>query len=272
MWRWTEEGGVARRQRNPYAASVNDPHHPMRALAAAVVAAVFLLLPAMGGCAASRITDPSRTATEQFLMSQAATRAVEQLTFHGIAGRSAWLDTTHYVSSEPMYVIGEVRSRMLHYGVRLVDRREDADVIVELRSGGVGIDRDDYLFGIPAFLIPAGTTTGTPNTSLVTPELALFKRVDQKGVASVAYVAYRPDTGQFIASDGPKVGRSNRDDLWFFGFGPSTSGDIATTGKDETFTGRAGRAVPVPNFDFDDEKPPEPEPQRVPEAPGEPPR
>jgi hypothetical protein len=64
---------------------------------------------------------------------------------------------------------------------------------------------------------------------VATPELAIVKTTRQKGYASIAYIAYWADTGEVIASSGPFVGRTYREDLWIFGAGPRTTGNIAPT-------------------------------------------
>ena len=41
------------------------------------------------GCATVRVTDPARTATEQFLMTEASVRAIEQLSANALRDRTA---------------------------------------------------------------------------------------------------------------------------------------------------------------------------------------
>jgi hypothetical protein len=190
--------------------------------------AALTLLPA---CTSTiRTTDPARTATEQFLLSQAASLAVSQLTVEGLRGRRVFVDD-QYSASESKFVLGELRNRLFLGGVQLVPERKLAQVILEVRSGGVGIDRADYLLGLPSLVLSAGedgdnTSTSTP---IATPELALLKNINQVGVASVAFIAYWADTGEVVASSGPFIGRTTRDDWWVFGFGPRTVGNIPTT-------------------------------------------
>jgi hypothetical protein len=179
----------------------------------------------MVGCATVRTTDPPRTATEQFLLSQAIVRAVEQLSAAPLRDQVAFVDATYLENTpaEKAFVVGEVRSFLLNRGVRLTAKREEAKVIIEVRSGGIGIDRYDWLFGIPPVAIPFTSSGGVPVT---TPELALFKNQRQRGFASVAFVAYVAATGEIIASSGPGLGRTRRADYWIFGTGPRTVGDI----------------------------------------------
>src|SRR5690606_28433066 len=75
---------------------------------------------ATGGCASIRVTDPPRTATEQFLLAKAAEAAVEQLTFEPIRGRRVFVDSTYFAASEEAFVLGELRAQLLLAGVQLV--------------------------------------------------------------------------------------------------------------------------------------------------------
>ena len=181
------------------------------------------------GCANIRVTDSSRTATEQFLLSQAAVEAVTPLSFEVLHGRKVLVDASYFAPLEKDFVLGEIRAKLLNSGVQIVTTREEAEIIVEVRSGGVGIDRYESLLGIPAILAPSGAASpasGTPMATLVTPELAISKKIKQVGFASVAYVAYWADSGDVVASFGPTIGKTYREDWWFLGFGPKSIGNI----------------------------------------------
>lgn len=183
----------------------------------------------VGGCANLRVTDPSRTATEQFLLSQAAIEAVRPLSFEALHGRKVYVDDKYFAASEKEFVLGELRAKLLLSGVQLFAKPEQAEIIFELRSGGVGIDRYESLIGIPsigAAAAAASAAAGVPVASIVTPEIAFTKEVRQIAFASVAYVAFWVDTGEVVASSGPSVGRAFRDDWWLFGFGPRTIGTV----------------------------------------------
>jgi hypothetical protein len=190
-----------------------------------------------GGCATLRVTDPPRAADEQFLLTTAASRAVAQLSTEALRDRKVWVDSAYFNAPEQAFVTGELRAKLLLGGVRLVQDRKDAQIIVEVRSGGVGINRSEFLLGLPSFPIP-GITTGSTSTvtasaasAYVTPELALLKNTKQQGVAGVAFVAYWADTGEVVTSSGPFIGRTIRDDWWILGAGPKTVGNIPPTEK-----------------------------------------
>lgn len=194
--------------------------------------ALLLLLGSLcGGCATIRITDPTHTATEQFLMTVAAQRAIAQLSLDGLRDRLVYVDSTlSYVQSQPspqdLFVVAELRARLLREGVRLTTNRTNSDVVVEIRTGALGIDRLEYLFGLPATTV-LGTFGGNQSqVPINTPELAILKSTKQRGFASVAIIAYRANTGELIAQSGPFIGRTVRDDYWIFGLGPRTIGNI----------------------------------------------
>lgn len=208
----------------------------VRRLSRFLVAGLTLVLMTGAGCSTVRITDPSRTATEQFLLSGAAAEAVNRLNFDTLRGRTVYVEDGYFGASEKEFVIGLMRARMLLQGVRIAEVRENAEVVLEVRSGGVGIDRYGFLIGLPASVIPASVWTGNEDGSsypVATPELSLLKNVDQRALAGVAYVAYWRDTGEVVATSGPYVGRAFRDDWWYFGVGPNSNGDIPPVRRTE---------------------------------------
>lgn len=192
---------------------------------------VWLAAAAGGGCASIRVTDPPRTATEQYLLSEAAVRSVEQLSFAMLRDRQVYVDTAYLgggsLSPEQSFAVAEIRSRLLLGGVRLVQARDKAQVVLEVRAGALGIDRWDNLLGIPSIYVP-GMQTGTGGVPVATPELAILKSTKQHGYASIAYVAYWADTGEVVASSGPYTGRTIREDFWVLGIGPRSVGNIPT--------------------------------------------
>jgi len=181
-----------------------------------------------GGCAEVRITDPARTATEQFLMTEAIAEAVDQLGVEIMRDRQVYVADDYLDVPQAAYLIAVVRARLLEEGVRLVETPDAAEIVVELRSRGVGIDRSENLIGLPPVLLPANTSVGGVEAgTLITPEIALYKKIDQRGFAAVAFTAHWRDSGELVGSAGPFFGYTRREDLWLFGIGPSTTGDIA---------------------------------------------
>lgn len=204
------------------------------------------------GCATIRVTDPPRTATEQYLIAEAAAEAVAQVATVPLRDRVVYVDTTNFLPPEGgggvgivdgrnqliildrQFLLGELRAHLLLNGVRLAEARDAADVVMEVRSPGIGVDRSDYLLGIPSVLIPAGgAVSDAEGGTIVTPEIAFLKNIRQRGYAGVAYVAYWRDTGEVVAASGPFTGRTHRVDWWYFGVGPRTAGDVETVERRE---------------------------------------
>jgi hypothetical protein len=205
-----------------------------------------LLVVATTGCATIRVTDPPRTATEQFLLSGAVEAAINQLSADALRDRVVFVDTTYLTTAwqtapELSFMMGEFRAKLLKGGARLAPTRDKAQIVIEVRSNGVSIDRLEFLLGIPSigFGAIASGIAASAGTPLLTPELAILKSTRQYGFASVAFVAYWADTGELLASSGPFVGRTFREDWWILGTGPRTIGDIPPTQR--TRPGEGGR-------------------------------
>ncbi|HEX4124935.1 MAG TPA: DUF6655 family protein [Tepidisphaeraceae bacterium] len=211
--------------------------------AVAVGGAVILLLLAQAGCATIRVTDPYQTADQQFLMSVAVQKAVAQLSTDMLRDRTVYMDTEYlnfalppsqYIVRpnpapfEQSFLIAELRAKLLKSGVRLMPTKEQAQVILEVRSGGISVDHEEYLLGIPSIFLPGDTGTAV---SVTTPELSILKSTKQYGYASVAFVAYLQKTGEVLALSGPFVGTTKREDYWLFGTGPNTVGNIPSIQK-----------------------------------------
>lgn len=191
----------------------------------------------MSGCATLRVTDPPQAASELYLMSVATQKAVQQLSVDALRDRETYVDTSYLISTayptpQNLFYVAELRNRLLLSGVRLVDKKENAKIVLEVRTGGISVDRLEYLLGIPAIYLSgaSGAVAGT-DVPVTTPELAIVKQTKQLGYASAAFVAYWADTGELVASSGPFVGRTMREDWWFLGFGPRTVGDIPPAEK-----------------------------------------
>lgn len=197
-----------------------------------------------------RVTDPPRTATEQFLISGSISEAVASLSLDGLRDQLVYLETAYLTGDPPpssgvknqiidrarpnqdfTFLLAELRARMLKEGVRLTETREEATVVVEARTGGVGIDRYEFLLGLPSVAISGSVGIDGANVPLLTPELAILKSTRQLAYSSVAFVAYRTRGGELVSQSGPFVGKRLRADYWILGTGPNTVGDIPPAEK-----------------------------------------
>jgi hypothetical protein len=203
------------------------------------IPALLICCAATAACSSVRVTDPPRTATEMLLLNQAVAEAIDKLSAAALRDRKVFVDGSYFVpadknrdniASDYLFTMGEVRAKLLREGVRLVNTRDQAQIVVEVRSGAHGIDKENLLVGLPSVTLPGlgGGAVSAAEPLIATPEIALVKNIKQDGVASIAIVAYWADTGELVAASGPFMGHTYRDDWWFFGYGPKTSGDIPT--------------------------------------------
>ncbi|HEX8914947.1 MAG TPA: DUF6655 family protein [Humisphaera sp.] len=226
--------------------STQHPFRRPRRLPLSLLALALLCVAGGTGCATVRVTDTQRTATEQFLVSGSIQAAVAELSMDGLRDQLVYVDQTYLTGDLPpgqsagqiidrtrpmqdlAFLVGELRARMLKEGVRITGDRNKASVVLEVRSGGAGIDRYEFLLGLPASTLTGGgaSTAGAGGIPIATPEIALLKSTRQLAFSSVAIVAYRQGTGELVAQSGPFVGRKYRGDYWIFGTGPNTVGDV----------------------------------------------
>ncbi len=167
------------------------------------------------------------------LVNVASSRAVDQLRVDSLRDQRVFVDTSYLygqgiqinTAQDQAFLVGEVRAKLLRSGARLMNTREEANVVVEVRNAILGVDRFEYLLGIPAIRAPGADVESVP---LLLPELAILKNLRQRGYSSVALVAFYTETGAILDESGPVVGETSREDYWFLGIGPQTSGDIPT--------------------------------------------
>lgn len=183
--------------------------------------AILMLAAAVGACSTTRDTQPPRAATEQLLLSSAADRAARQLILGIPAAKKVYFEAQYMDGYDSKYAIGAIRDSLLKQGIRLINSRADADVIVEARLGALSIDERRQLFGVPDTELPVPLAG-----QLKTPEIALFKRHQWKGIAKMAVTAYDAKSGALIDSSGPRYGSSHKTDWVFLLFISRTTDDL----------------------------------------------
>lgn len=214
------------------------------------VIAVLVALAGMAGCGSTK----SRTASEQLLMSDAVDRAVSQIDFRDMAGQKVFFETKYLVNTrDPLfpanqkglgfvnaeYIISSLRQQMVTADLRLQDKVDDADFVVEARIGAVGFDSTEVVYGIPASapLSSAATTiSGTPVPTI--PEISFARKNIQLGAAKVGVFAYDRRTRTPVWQSGIAQAVSDARDSWLFGVGPFQDGSIY---KGTQFEGRRMR-------------------------------
>jgi hypothetical protein len=196
------------------------------------VGVVLLLVVSTAGCGTTRVTDTTRTATEQLLISHSIDNTVSRLDFSLLSGKRVYLDPQYLDGvTDKGYLISSLRQQLLACGCLLQEDRKKATYVVEARSGSVGTDRNEMLVGVPQMSIPA-VMPGIPGAMI--PEIALAKKSNRRAVAKIAVFAYNRVTGDPVWQSGTLQAISSERNSWVCGAGPFQRGSLHKgTGFDE---------------------------------------
>jgi hypothetical protein len=171
------------------------------------------------GCASTKTTNTARTAQEQLLISNSIDQALDKVDFSAFGAAKVHIDEKYLDCVDKPYLVGSVRHRVLGSGASLVDKAEEADIIVEVRSGGVGTNTSDMYVGSPALSVP-----GPFPVSL--PEVRLLSKQAQMGIAKIGIVAYDAKTRKMLGDGGMTLAQSDDSNWYVFGVGPYQKGTV----------------------------------------------
>lgn len=187
---------------------------------------LFLLL-ATSGCGTTKWSDTARTGTEQLLISYAIDRTVERIDFSVLHGKKVYVKTDAINdATDHKYLSTAIRQQIAICGGLVCDKIEDSEYVVELRTGAVGTDRNDLLFGIPAVTLPEFSISGNVAGGTTIPEIPFVKKTDQRAVCKLAVFAYHRETGRPLWCSGNRQSEGRAKAWWVFGAGPLNRGDI----------------------------------------------
>jgi hypothetical protein len=202
--------------------------------------ALICLAIALAGCGINK----SRLATEQLVVSEAVDKAVATIDFSALSGQKVYFDTQYLdglnmgPNGNVKYVISSLRQQMMAYDLRLQEKTDTADFVVEGRLGVLANDGYEVTYGIPGGAAAASATAIFPSPVPIPapsmPELSLGRRNHQAGSAKVGVFAYDRVTREPVWQAGVQRGASDVRDTWFMGLGPYQT----RTQKDSKLTTR----------------------------------
>lgn len=182
------------------------------------------------GCSTTRTSDTARTGMEQLLVSNAVDQSLDKIDFSPFAHQAIFLDEKYLDCVDKNYIVASVRHRLLRQQATLVGKPEEAAVVLEIRSGGVGTDNSDSYIGVPEIVLPGMITL---------PEIRLMTRTQQKGIAKLGLVAYDAKTKRALGEGGMSLAQSNDSNLYVLGVGPYQNGSVRVEVKEGLSAGRA---------------------------------
>lgn len=190
------------------------------------------LLALVSGCASTKTSDTARTGIEQLLISSATDQALDKVNLHPISQAKVFVETKYLDCTDKNYVIVALHQRLMRHGCTLVEKPEEAQVILEVASGAVGTDRQDFFVGIPA--IPLA-----PPSPITIPRMELFTRTRANGTARLTVLAYDAKTRLCVVDSGTALARSDYKSWHMLGTAPVVTGRIpadlaSATGESES--------------------------------------
>jgi hypothetical protein len=164
-------------------------------------------------------SDTSRTGLEQLLISNAVDQSLAKVDFRPISGAKVVIKSDLLDCVDKNYIILATKSKLLANKCTIVDKSEDADVQVEIASGGVGTDRTELVVGTPE--IPLGLMGSIPKVNF-------YERNKAMGTAKLVVVATDVKSKQPVINSGYALARSDHQHWSMLGAGPVLSGSVAT--------------------------------------------
>lgn len=162
---------------------------------------------AVGGCAnfSAKITGSSRAGSEQLLMTGTWDRALACVDFRPLAGAAVFLDATAIEAPDAGWIRFSLKRAMARQGLRMVDDRKAAQVIVEAALGAYGTDEIDRRLSLPgAGNVSLGPLPVIPTGS--SPQ-AISRTNWQDSVIKLALTAYDATTRQLVWESGTILGK-----------------------------------------------------------------
>ncbi|MBC7816673.1 MAG: hypothetical protein IAG10_07280 [Planctomycetaceae bacterium] len=174
-------------------------------------------LAAVCGCTSTSSSNTARTATEQMLVSNAVDQSLSKVDFQAFGNRKVFVEEKYLDCIDKNYVLSSVRHHVLLQNGQIVPKVEEADVILEVRSGAVGTNSSNSFLGIPQISIPG---------MVAIPEVKFVNRVNQVGMAKIGLVAYDAKSHEVLGDGGMSLAKSDENNWYFFGIGPWQNGTV----------------------------------------------
>lgn len=191
------------------------------------------------GCATIKQSDTARTGVEQLLVSSAIDKSLDRIDFRPISGAAVYVEQKYLDCVDKNYVLVATHQRLLKSGCTLVEKPEDAQVVLEVGSGGVGTDRQEMFVGVPEISLPVPLPVNIP-------KISFYSRTRANGTAKLTLVAYDAKTKQPVLSPGSMLARSDHKSWNVLGTGHVVSGSVPA--ELERATGESESLVKVPTL------------------------
>ena len=188
-------------------------HRPALPLCLQIAALITLC----AGCTTTKQSNTARTATEQLLISNAVDQSLNKIDFVPLAGSCVFVEEKYIDCVDKGYIVASVRHKLLQANATLASKIEEADTVMEIRSGGVGTDVTSSYLGVPGFTMPG---------MIGIPDIKVINRDSQRAIAKLGIVVYDLKTKRERGDGGMSMAKADENNTYFMGFGPHQSGTL----------------------------------------------
>lgn len=185
---------------------------------------------AVTGCASTATSNTARTAKEQMLLSNAIDQSLDKVDFTPLYEQRVFLEEKYLDCVDKPYVTASIRHRIMRAGGLLTGSADDADIVMEARSGGVGTDTSESFLGTPEIALPG---------MLTIPEIRLAEKKSQYGYAKIGLVIFDNKSGKVLGDGGLAMAQSDDHNWYVAGVGPFQDGALKADVERAQFRPRA---------------------------------
>jgi hypothetical protein len=201
------------------------------------MAAMALLALLAVGCATQKQSDTARTGVEQLLISTAVDRSLDKIDYTPVQNAKIYIEEKYLDCTDKNYVLVALHQRLMANGCTLVGKADDADVVLEVSSGGVGTDRNDLFVGINE--VPLITT------GVSIPRTTFYSRTRAIGTSKLAILAIDNKTKRPVINTESTLARTDYKTWTVIGAGGVEGGSlekqiVMETGQRDTVVGDVG--------------------------------
>lgn len=197
----------------------NSPLIPAEAISSRIasLAVCIVVMIANPGCTATSTSNTARTAKEQMLLSNAVDQSLDKVDFTPVYSQKVFIEEKYLECVDKSYVIGSIRHRVLRAGGMIAPAADSADVILEVRSGGVGTDTADSYIGVPEITLPG---------MLTLPEVRLTQKKSQYGYSKLGLVLLDAKSRTVLGDGGIAMAQSDDNNWYALGVNIYTGGSL----------------------------------------------
>lgn len=172
-------------------------------------AALCALLHVASGCAFSTRVQTPRSSWEQLLATTAIDRALMQLEWPDMDGKSVWVEVGPPGDVlDDLYLQRSIEVVLANRGARIARNVENAEYVLSCLVGAIGLDISGRFMGLQ------GSQGGFIPFTI--PELALYKNTLRKGFAKTEIFLVDTESKKILHHSGPVEGAAYRRSKTFF--------------------------------------------------------